>query len=679
VKQIRRLAAFYAVQLRLLWRWSGGPTALLVRAVLTAAVSVIALLVTVWLIPGIAIRSIATAIAFAVLLTSATTLARPLLIALLSGVSTLLSALATVVLQVVAFWLFTRVPGGLEIDRFGDAVLGALIYSLGSAVLTACLSIGDDRAFFGTLARRLAVHHRSVERTDRPGVVAIQIDGLSRSFLEQQIQAGRASILSKWIRSREMTLDNWQTLLPSQTSASQAGILHGNNDGIPAFRWWDKQSGRLLVSNHPADAKEIMRRVSNGDGLLANGGASIGNLLSGDATRSYLTAATIDDPARELRRSHVLDWFFISPYSYVRWIVLSIGEVLKEIVQARRERIVGLAPPGERGFPYPLARAATNVLLRHLTTALVIEEMYRGAPIIYVDFVDYDEIAHHAGPDRAEASDAVSGVDKIIGLIALAAADTPRPYRFIVLSDHGQSPGASFQQRNGKTLEALVGELTGKASVRGATAHVEQWGRITPLASEASRVHGLVGALAGRPFRDRAIGGRQAKDPEDIVVAGSGNLALVSFPRLPGRVSLESIRDLYPDLIDGLARHPGIGFLMVRSDKSGAVVIGGAGVNYLSDGRVEGVDPLRPFGQHAAAALRRVDAMDDCGDLLIVSQFDVEAGAVASFESQIGTHGGLGGEQTHPFVVHPAEWRIDAPIVGATALHSQIREWLARL
>jgi len=91
------------------------------------------------------------------------------------------------------------------------------------------------------------------------------------------------------------------------------------------------------------------------------------------------------------------------------------------------------------------------------------------------------------------------------------------------------------------------------------------------------------------------------------------------------------------------------------------------------------VDPLRPFGPHAAAALRRVDAMDDCGDLLIVSQFDVEAGAVASFESQIGTHGGLGGEQTHPFVVHPAEWRIDAPIVGATALHSQIREWLARL
>ena len=646
---------------------------------MTAAVSVMALLVTAWLSPGIAIHDTGTATIVAVLLATATTLARPVLIALLSGVSIFLSAVATVLLQGVAFWLFSRVPGGLEIDRFGDAVLGALTYSLGSAVLTACLSIGDDNAFFGTLARRLAVHHRGVGRTDRPGVVVIQIDGLSRSFLEQQIDAGRVPVLSRWIRSREMTLDSWETLLPSQTSASQAGILHGNNDGIPAFRWWDKRTARLFVSNHPADAKEIMRRVSRGDGLLANGGASIGNLLSGDATRSYLTAATIEDPARELRRSHVLDWFFISPYSYVRWIVLSIGEVFKEIVQARRERIIGLAPRGERGFPYPLARAATNVLLRHLTTALVIEEMYRGAPIIYVDFVDYDEIAHHAGPDRAEACDAIAGVDKIIGLIAKAAADTPRPYRFIVLSDHGQSPGASFQQRNGKTLEALVEELAGKASVRGATAHVEHWGHIAPLASEASGVRGLVGALAGRPFRDRAAGGPQAKEPEDIVVAGSGNLALVSFPRLPGRVSLEAIRVLYPDLIDGLARHPGVGFLMVRSDNSGAVVIGGAGMKHLSDGRVEGVDPLQPFGPHAAAALERVDAMAECGDLLIVSQLDAETGAVASFESQIGTHGGLGGEQTRPFVLHPADWRINAPIIGATALHSQIREWLARL
>src|SRR4029077_6715862 len=194
----------------------------------------------------------------------------------------------------------------------------------------------------------------------------------------------------------------------------------------------------LMVSNHPKDAREIMRRVSNGDGLLAKGGASIGNLLSGDAPASFLPRATSDHPALETRRSHVVDWFFISPYSYIRWTLLSIGEIVKELVQARAR--AKSAPLGRCVFPYPLARAATNVLLRHLSTSLVIEEMWRRSSPIYVDFVDYDEIAHHAGPDRVEARDSVGGIDKIIGIIAKAAADAPRPYRFVVLSDHGQSP-----------------------------------------------------------------------------------------------------------------------------------------------------------------------------------------------------------------------------------------------
>lgn len=674
MKLLRRFVAFYAVQFRLLRRWGGGTSALFTKAIMTAAVSVAALLLTAWVMPGIVIRDVVLATIAAVLLATATTLTRPLLIALLSGVSILLTALATVLLQVVAFWLFSRLSVGVEITRAGDAVLGAVVYSLGSAVLTACLSIGDDSSFFGTLVRRLAVHHRGALRTAVPGVVMIQIDGLGYSLLEELMKAGRAPTLADWLRSGRMTLDRWETLLPSQTSASQAGILHGRNDGIPAFRWWDKKSGRLLVSNHPADAKEIMRRISTGDGLLSKGGASIGNLLSGDATRSYLTAATLDDPAREVRRSHVLDWFFISPYSYVRWIALSIGEVLKEIIQARQERLARLEPPGERGFPYPLARAATNVVLRHLTTALVIEEMFRSAPVIYVDYVDYDEIAHHAGPDRVEARDAVAGVDRIIAMIAKAAHDAPRPYRFVVLSDHGQSPGATFEQRYGKTLEALVGDLTGDASVR--SAHVENWGPMAMLASEASRLHRVVGTLAGRPFRDTAGGGAAAEEAGDIIVAASGNLALVSFPHVSGRAVRGTIDAMHPGLIDTLAQHPGVGLLMVRTGDSRSVVVGRAGANHLSEDRVEGEDPLLPFGARAASALKRVDAMAECGDLLIVSRFDEDSGAVASFEPQIGSHGGLGGQQVCPFVLHPAEWKIDAPIVGAPAMHAQLAKWL---
>src|SRR5205823_9601398 len=171
------------------------------------------------------------------------------------------------------------VPIGRTVDGPGSGVLGSLAFAVETAILTAGLSIGDDNSFFGTLVRQLAARHRDTARTDRPGVVFIQIDGLARSILEDQLRAGRAPNLARWVRAKDMTVDTWQPLLPSQTSASQAGVLHGNNDGIPAFRWWDKRVGRLLVSNHPRDAAEIMAGVSDGRGLLSVGGAGLRYLV----------------------------------------------------------------------------------------------------------------------------------------------------------------------------------------------------------------------------------------------------------------------------------------------------------------------------------------------------------------------------------------------------------------
>ena len=667
---------FYTTQFRLALRWAGGPGALVRRGVATVGVATLALVATAWLVPGVGLREIATAFVAAVILAALRALLRPVLIAYLSEISVLVATLVTILLQALAFWLLSR-AGAIAIDTPVDALLGSMAFSIVNALVTAVLATGDDNSFFGTLVRQLAARQRKRDRDDEPGVVFIQLDGLAHSILEDQIGAGRAPTLARWLRSGDMKLDHWEPLLPTQTSASQAGILHGNNDGIPGFRWWEKQSQRLMVSNHPNDAREIVRRVSNGDGLLATDGASIGNLLSGDAPRSFLTAATIDDPAREVRRSHVLDWFFVSPYSYVRWILLSIGEIVKELIQARAERLSGIEPRGARGFPYPLARAATNVLLRHLSTSLVIEEMYRRTHTIYVDFVDYDEIAHHTGPDRVEARDSIAGLDRIIHLIEKAAADAPRPYRFVVLSDHGQSPGAMFEQRYQKTVELLVQDLAGPhVLVRGATAHVENWGRLTPLMSEASRINGLTTRLTGASFRRRAGGAGESDEPPDIVVAASGNLAHVTFPGLPGRATIEKIAAAYPDLVDGLVRHPGIGLVMARSEGRGALVLGGGGTRCLGDDRVDGADPVEPFGPNAANGLRRVDEMANCGDLVIVSRFDPASGEVAAFEAQVGSHGGLGGKQTDAFILLPADWRIDAPLIGAPAVHRQIRRWI---
>lgn len=687
---ISRLLGFYRLQAELLWKWRPGRRALLWRALVSLVVGFVAMWLTVTLVPGLATQNLRT-VAFAVIaMAILNALVRPVVLAIFASISVIAVIVATFVMQVLVFFAVEWLLPDFRVDGLPPAIVGSFLFAALNSLLSAILSVDGDDSYFGALVAQLARHRRDTIRSDRPGVVIIQIDGLAHPVIRHQVRAGRVPFMSRWIRSREMRLDHWVALLPSQTSASQAGILHGNSGFIPAFRWWEKDRQAMRVSNHPADAAEISRRASDGYGLLSNDGASVGNLVSGDAIRSYITMATITVPGQGLGQSRAWFSFFISPTNYLRAVVLTIGEVIKEYVQAFRARRRGVEPSIHRGMPYPVLRAATNVGLRSLSTSLVMEEMYRGTPVIYVDYTDYDEIAHHSGPERSEALDALDGVDGTIASLVKAAADAPRPYRFIVLSDHGQSLGATFRQRYGTTLQEVVSDLMGGvADVAVATGRVEEWGSLNAVLTEASRASGATGALTRAAFRSRTGEGgaidvapraerpaREEAVPE-LVVCASGNLALVYFPRLPGRVTLERLEAAWPGMVASLARHPGIGLLMIRSESRGAVVVGRDGVRYLDEEGFEGRDPLEPYGEHAATGLRRVDRMEHCGDIVAVSMLDPDTDEVAAFEELIGSHGGLGGPQTEAFILHPADWQIDEPLVGADAVYRQIRRWLA--
>lgn len=668
VRPIRALGSLYRTQTHLLWRWSGGWRAVTVRAVLIFLSSLTAFAITVRIVPQLSARDPVGAAGAALALALVSTVTRPVLIALLSGVSVILVGAGTLAVQATALLAIANVSPDLTVDGPRGALVASVVYAVLHTLLAAGLSIANDDSFYGTLVRQLAARRRGRHATPTPGVVFLQIDGLSHPLLLRELDRGTLPTLSRWLRSGAATLEEWEPLLPTQTSASQAGILHGTNDGIPAFRWWEKEGERFLVSNHPRDAREILRRISDGHGLLV-GGASIGNLFSGDAERSYLTAATVDDPAREARRSHVLYWFYVSPYAYVRWVILSIGEILKEIAQAQVERWRRIEPRGDRAFPYPLARAGTNVVLRHLVTALVVEEMYRAAPVIYADLVDYDEIAHRAGIARAEAQDALAGIDRIVAIIEKVTVDAPRPYRIVVLSDHGQSPGPMFKDRYGRSLQSVIeGLMDEDTSSRPQRSHGEHVGRVSTLLAEGPSLPGLSAA--------RGVGA--SGTVHDLVVAASGNLAQVSFPKLPGRATRETIDARYPGLIDGLVAHPGIGLVVVRAATGGSIAIGRSGSLDLGDGTLRGEDPVARYGPHALAGLRRVDAMSTCGDLMVLSSFDPASGEVFAFEDQIGSHGGLGGWQSAAFILHPAEWRLAGPIVGAPELGRALRSIVAR-
>jgi hypothetical protein len=145
---------------------------------------------------------------------------------------------------------------------------------------------------------------------------------------------------------------------------------------------------------------------------------------------------------------------------------------------------------------------------------------------------------------------------------------------------------------------------------------------------------------------------------------------------MEGRQTIEQLNERFPDMVGALANHPGVGLLLIRSGDHGALVLGPNGIRHLADGTVEGEDPLEPYGEAAERSLARLDAMPNCGDLALVSALDPDTLQVSAFEELIGSHGGLGGAQTQALLLYPADWKLDSDIVGADAVHEQLRTWM---
>ncbi len=683
------LRELYSTQLRVLWEWRGGPWALFKRLVLTLVVSTVSFLVTAWLLPRITVDSVLAAVGAVVLMALFNAIVRTVLLAFVAARSLILTGVLVLVLQVVAFLVVAQWAPGVHVDGFVTALIGSFVFAFVNTALTAVLGVDSGGSYYGLLIQTLLVK-RGGPKTDKPGLVIVQIDGLAYPILAGRVRAGSVNTMTGMIRDKSHKLSRWEAILPSMTSASQAGILHGTNDGIPAFRWYERDRKHLMVSSNPNDAREIVQRLSNGQGLLSNNGASICNLMSGDATRAYLTTSAIKDDSQGIGDSKAFLGFFFSPSGYLRSFTLFLAEVFKEQYQARKTRRSGVKPQMHRGLKYAGMRAASNVLLRDVNTSLIIEEMYRGANVIYADFTDYDELAHHCGPERVESFEALDGVDAAIGTLIKAAEDSPRPYKFVVLSDHGQSLGETFKQRYGQSLGEVVLELmSGRATLVQSKTQAEGSTFVNSFLSEITRAKGVGPTVARAALASRTTDGVVDLDQEDlqapadastIQVVGSGNLGLVYFTGHDHRLTAEELEELHPNLVATVASHPGVAMLMVRTRDQGAVVLGPKGVRYLDQDKVDGEDPTTLFGPHTVMSLKREDAMEHAPDLLLISQYDPELGEVAAFEELIGSHGGLGGPQTEPFILHPVEWELDEDVpLGAPSVYRNIRRWLSSI
>jgi hypothetical protein len=242
----------------------------------------------------------------------------------------------------------------------------------------------------------------------------------------------------------------------------------------------------------------------------------------------------------------------------------------------------------------------------------------------------------------------------------------------VVLSDHGQTQGATFEERTGETLAALVGRLCGDVASGDDD-------------SDEGRTESTAWLRLARGHDDELSAPAASDAP---IVLASGNLGLVTLPGDARRLTREEIDARHPKLIDALVDHPEVGFVLVATDRGGSIVLGRHGSRILSGGEVAsdgsdavvGDDPLAPFGPRTLEQVREVDSFATVADLMVNSRYDPELDEVAAFEDQVGSHGGLGGPQTHPFLLFPVALSAPTePIFTSVGMHRVLKAWLAEV
>jgi uncharacterized membrane protein YvlD (DUF360 family) len=659
------------------------------RITVVLVLDVLALLLLSWLLPGFTVDGLGGALALAVFLGLANALLWPFLVRVALPFTVATLGLGALVLNAGILIGGAAISERVHVNDFWSALIVVLGLTAITTAVGGLLALDRSELWYRHVVVRQAHRTKLAVDTDVPGLLCLEIDGLAYDVLRRALQDGNAPTLARWAHG-DHRLERWETDWSSQTGACQAGLLHGNNEDMPAFRWWEKEHGRAIVTNHPHDAAELERRHSNGNGLLHADGASRANILSGDAAYSMLTMSTVLDRKRPGRLGQDYFAYFASPYGVARTLLRSLGEVVIERWAAIEQRRRDVRPRIDRGWTYALVRGYATVVQLDLQVAAVTADVLAGRPVIYTTFLAYDEVAHHSGVERADTLAVLRRVDRAIEQIAAATDHAPRPYRVVVLSDHGQSQGATFRQRYDEGLEDLVRRLAGTEEVEAQAAQsAEGISSLEAGLTELSTRETPAGHAVRTATRSRTVDGEVhlrpgAAAPADelpqVSVMASGNLGLISFPRVPGRVTLEQIEQRLPQLVEGLRAHPGIGFLLVRSERDGSVVLGPRGRRLLDGDVVEGEDPLEPFGPHAVDHVRRTDGFAHCPDIVLNSSYWAELDEVAAFEELVGSHGGMGGGQSFPFVLFPRElpWP-DADVVGAQEVHRVLRGWLALL
>jgi len=527
------------------------------------------------------------------------------------------------------------------------------------------LVLGLQRAL-DRLVRRLRLGAAPVP--DRRRLLIVQIDGLSRAVLEEAIAKGRAPFLARLVRQRGYRLAPMSVGLPTSTPAFQMAAMYGVRPDIPGFHYHDKRRKTDIYFPRGGDAAHVEATQAAGRRGIVRDGGTYGCVFTGGAANNLLTFAMFKRPTGAgLLRT-------VSMAVVLAWVILK-GSVVS-VIELSRAALRMAADPlsvSTDGWKWLAIKVGISVWLRELFTLAVGHDLYAGVGTIYVNYLDYDVVAHAWGPRHRRALRALRRVAASIHRLWRILRRVPEyRYDLHVLSDHGQATCRSYRRVTGgpPIEQALFDDFFDPTSApRPATSE----GRGRRLASgvkayRSRRAPGLFQRFVNYLERDfpRVLGeAPETRERAGIRVISAGPNAFVYFLDFPEPLTLEQIEKRFPALATAISDARGIGIVLVRS---------ASGPLCFWRGRRYGLDELQagPFAGRAdlervVEGIRDLMAMPSAGDLVI---YGINApGGDVSFISEVGAHAGPSADEMQTFIIHPRNADVPAPITHPIQLY----------
>ena len=621
---------------------------------------------------------------------------RPLLLFLTLPLNSLTLGFPTLLFNGLILYLSAKFEHGFVITNYGEALVGALVITAISTSITGWLGLDEAYSFYQAVIYRLGRYFGPrQERKPLRGLLILQIDGLSLPSLRTAMYRGRMPALTAMLARGSHNLYGWHCGIPSNTPAVQAGFFYGNRENVAGYRWYDRVQRKVRVVSDPADLRQLEAMVSRGGPGLLDGGSCINTFLSGGAAKRLMTVSALGEKtsARRLGERADFNLFFLSPNALTKAVLSGIWDFLGGVALSVAGRFDKDRPRLKFSFRRLGQRSIANAFLRDLSFFWLKQDMVRGVPVIYSNFVGYDEVAHHSGPDTYEAQITLSSFDRRLRALARRARQhSPIRYEIMLLSDHGQTPSVPFRLLYGETIEQTMNRLL--AEVQGGTAGLARvfdpgTGYAVSLLAEMEEVgEQQRGWLANRSRQALArmargeTGGVDVGEQDEVVVCVSGSLAHVYFTGHDESLHLEDIVSLYPGFIEALARHPGIGFVAASRRFGDAVAICEEGIRNLITGELGKTnDPLAPClrREYSAGELAQLVGYADSGDLIINGAWLDDQDRIVVLEEQTSSHGGVGGRQNEPFVLVPKAWDVtESDLESPESLHRMVKAELSR-